>query len=708
MSLRLPSAAARLLVIAAALFCMLANPAAPAGAVAQTYSVDSVLDGSDANTADGICATAIGNCTLRAAIQQANANPGIDTIRNVIGGAPGVAVIQPQPSLPTITAPVTIDLHNLNRPIFLDGSLLGANSDGITVDAGQTTIIGFAIGNFSRRGIWLRTAGANTVRGMMIGTNELGTVAAPNNVGIFVDDIPDNTIGSPIGDPELGNVISGNTAAGIRIVGANALDNVAIANRIGVNAAGTAALPNGAEGIVVRDTVNTVIYGNTISGNGSDGLLLDGGSSAEVFGNTIGLDDTASADLGNAGAGVHVTAGNDHQIGNAGTTGYNIISGNGLHGIFIEDAPASSHDVLHNIIGPAINGTTPIPNGGAGVRVELSSDVRIGGTDSGPQINSNKIRFNGSSGIFIAADGVRTIGNAISGNTGDGVRIFAGTGNHLTQNRIENNSELGIDLGTNGVTPPDGLGDPDAGANNLQNQPVLTGATLGAASVTVTGTLQTTANVLLQVEFFLSTTCDASGSGEGSSYLGSVSPTADGTGLATLNFVQPQVLPAGQVITAVANATILDDSSEFSNCVTIVAGGDTDGDGVLDPADNCPSTANPTQTNTDSGNTAANRPGTDTLGDACDDDVDGDGYTDAQETALLPAENPLLYCNIMRADVDGDHVVSILDLTLAAARFTQSIPPSPARLNQDSDTVISILDLTRMGNVFTQAVSACA
>jgi hypothetical protein len=142
--------------------------------------------------------------------------------------------------------------------------------------------------------------------------------------------------------------------------------------------------------------------------------------------------------------------------------------------------------------------------------------------------------------------------------------------------------------------------------------------------------------------------------------------------------------------------------------VTIAPSGDADGDGVLDQSDNCPSTANPSQTNTDSGNTAANRPGTDALGNDCDDDDDGDGYTDAQETALLPAENPLLYCNIMRADVDGDHGVSILDLTLAAARFTQSIPPSPARLNQDADTLISILDLTRMGNVFTQPVSACA
>ncbi len=86
-------------------------------------------------------------------------------------------------------------------------------------------------------------------------------------------------------------------------------------------------------------------------------------------------------------------------------------------------------------------------------------------------------------------------------------------------------------------------------------------------------------------------------------------------------------------------------------------------------------------------------------------DSDGDGYGDAAEVAIL--KNPNTYCNIMRADLDNDGAVSILDLTLVAAYFTQSIPPAPERYNQDADTAISILDLTRMANVFTQPVSTC-
>jgi hypothetical protein len=85
----------------------------------------------------------------------------------------------------------------------------------------------------------------------------------------------------------------------------------------------------------------------------------------------------------------------------------------------------------------------------------------------------------------------------------------------------------------------------------------------------------------------------------------------------------------------------------------------------------------------------------------CTQDSDGDGYADSVDP------NPFVYCAIMRADVDGDGGVSILDLTKVAQWFTQTIPPAPYRYNQDSDTAISILDLTKIAQVFTQNVAAC-
>jgi len=102
------------------------------------------------------------------------------------------------------------------------------------------------------------------------------------------------------------------------------------------------------------------------------------------------------------------------------------------------------------------------------------------------------------------------------------------------------------------------------------------------------------------------------------------------------------------------------------------------------------------------------RPGADALGDACDDDIDGDGYTNAQETAFLPAaKNPNVYCDIMGADVDGAAVVTILDMTVLAVHFLEPITPATERYNQDKDNAITILDLTKMANLFLQNVSAC-
>lgn len=47
---------------------------------AATFTVDSTADAVDANPGDGICATITGTCTLRAAVQESNALPGIDVI----------------------------------------------------------------------------------------------------------------------------------------------------------------------------------------------------------------------------------------------------------------------------------------------------------------------------------------------------------------------------------------------------------------------------------------------------------------------------------------------------------------------------------------------------------------------------------------------------------------------------------------------------
>ncbi len=86
-------------------------------------------------------------------------------------------------------------------------------------------------------------------------------------------------------------------------------------------------------------------------------------------------------------------------------------------------------------------------------------------------------------------------------------------------------------------------------------------------------------------------------------------------------------------------------------------------------------------------------------------DADGDGYPDALERAI--GKDPAVACKIMRADVDNDGAVSIVDLAAAAVNFGQATNPATARQDQDGDGVISILDLARQAARFGQHVTAC-
>ena len=64
-----------------------------------TFVVTAVNDGDDANPGDGNCATATKVCTLRAAIEEANADAGADTIHFNLPGI-GIHVMSISSELP--------------------------------------------------------------------------------------------------------------------------------------------------------------------------------------------------------------------------------------------------------------------------------------------------------------------------------------------------------------------------------------------------------------------------------------------------------------------------------------------------------------------------------------------------------------------------------------------------------------------------------
>ena len=191
------------------------------------------------------------------------------------------------------------------------------------------------------------------------------------------------------------------------------------------------------------------------------------------------------------------------------------------------------------------DGTTPLGNQNAGVRLSASlGNSTVGGTVAGA---GNIIANNSLAGVVVGSD----VGNAIEGNA-----IFA-------------NGQLGIDLSDDGVTPND-VGDGDTGANNLQNFPLLTSAVNTAGLTTVVGSLNSTATTTFRVELFANAACDASGNGEGQTFLGFTNVTTDGTGNIPVT-LGGLAVPVGQFVTATATNQTTNDTSEFSACAAVTA-----------------------------------------------------------------------------------------------------------------------------------------
>lgn len=312
---------------------------------------------------------------------------------------------------------------------------------------------------------------------------------------------------------------------------------------IGVNAAGTAAAPNTIDGIHVDAVGNNNTIGGTtagtrniISGNLGHGISIIAGINNTVQGNFIGTDVTGAIDLGNGGDGVNLNMTSGNMIGGAMAAARNVISGNGGNGVSIVNA--TNNTVQGNFIGTTSSGTGMMGNDNQGVRFQSSSNNTLGGIAAGA---GNTIAFNAALGVF-APNGV---GNAVLGNS-----IFENTG-------------MGINWSDDFVTPND-TGDPDGGANNLQNFPVP----ISVNGSVLTASLNSTPNTTFRIEYFANHTCDPIGNGEGEFFLGfrNVSTDASGnTGNFTFTFT-PQ--PGKNVFTMLATDLMTNDTSEFSGCLT--------------------------------------------------------------------------------------------------------------------------------------------
>jgi Thrombospondin type 3 repeat len=504
-------------------------------------------------------------------------------------------------------------------------NLIGAPNNMI---GGTTAGAGNVISGNSSNGINIAgpTANGNQLQGNFVGTNAAGNASVPNLNGINI-----NSSGNTIGGTSAAarNVISGNNGQGIRIITAGA--TVVQGNYIGTDASGNGALGNAGIGVNLNlGAAGNQIggaapgAGNIVSGNGSHGIYLHGvgTSNNTIQGNFCGTNASGTAAMPNQSDGMRFDSGaSDNLVGGTASGARNIVSGNLGHGVHIDDFPVEDGGqglgtaritVQGNLIGTDASGTQPIGNRLPGVIIfGGASDNLIGGTSPGA---GNVIAFTTGGTIDDGNGGFVTLpGTGISiANDGATVGDAGGAAslrNRISQNSIFSNNGLGIDLSNLGIAPDPTLGptandpcDADSGPNNFQNFPVLGSVCHTGNTATIEGTLNSAPETTFTVEFFASANCDASGFGEGQTYLGSIQVTTGIDCFATFTFTG--ATPAGQPFITATATDPSGNTSEFSDCLTDV---DSDGDGIPDCHDNCPSTFNPDQRDTNG----------DGVGDAC-------------------------------------------------------------------------------------------
>ena len=260
-------------------------------APAATFTVNNSGDAGDANTADGICATSTNVCTLRAAVQQANATAGNDTIDFAIPAgdagctAGGVCTItltngelfvftsSSAPDSLTITnatgaSNLLISGNNASRIFLVSSANLTLN--GVTITNGNGT--GATSTSFNGFGGGIaQLSGTLTLTNSTVSGNATGSGG-----GIFANNSSRVSL--------LNSTLSNNTGGGIRIEGGVALTltNSTVSGNMTTGIGG---------GIFSNNDNTTTLTNSTVSGNtasfGGAGIFLNFGGTLNLTGVTV-------------------------------------------------------------------------------------------------------------------------------------------------------------------------------------------------------------------------------------------------------------------------------------------------------------------------------------------------------------------------------------------------------------------------------------
>jgi CSLREA domain-containing protein len=471
-------------------------------APAADYMVNTTGDQVDEAPGSEGCKTSLGNCTLRAAIEESNASVGmVDTIEFAEAFDGDVAdTINLGTSLPTITDRANIEGYP--RPMECETDYFSTPGPCVGIDgpAGGTTfrvaaervlLIGFAVSNAKTA---VEAVGAP---GLEVWTNWFGLKldgsAGPLETALFVDQ---NSNGASIGlSTNANNIFAHSTNAGVEINGADYAnlngngfgvlpDGISLAaNATNIEIADAASGQNRvARGNWIggayrwEDPASTIcdVWCNVISGATEAGIDLSGqgpgqdpaSGSTRIIGNYIGLNAFGTSGLPNAQQAIRVGAAENVTIGGPRGLEGNLI--NGGHVGVLAQPHANNLEVTNNWIGLDATGSKMLaPPSTTGIEVEGGYQVEVvgnrismaGGTAIEQVDNSMVIRGNqvgrGVAGqelpgadVGLRMEGCRELCSLVEGNVyanaAEHGLLIEGENNKIFGNRIEAAGGAGI------------------------------------------------------------------------------------------------------------------------------------------------------------------------------------------------------------------------------------------------------------------------
>lgn len=420
-------------------------------APSQTYTVTNLADS--------------GAGSLRQAILDANANPGLDTIAfNLAGGGTQFVTLN---AVANVTDPVIID--GTTQPGFAGVPLItvkpiGTGAQALNITAGGSTIKGLAFYAYvgSTNGmVAISGAGNNVVTGCFFGFTgpDFSRGVVTTSTGLVIDGSNNNRIGGSTAADR--NYFATNSGGQLIIRGGGA-GNIIVGNRFGTVPTGG---PLASQGDMIRieSSPNNTIGGsvgttpggacsgecNSIGGTtNANGVVITGSASTgnHVIGSYIGLLPTGSATQANSTDGVRLDNAPANFVGGSSEAERNLITGNTQSGIRVTGAAAIGNNITGNYVGLYTDGVSapaPASSSLTGIWLIVSStQTHIGGTSSGARNIISANRDN----ITIQDGGSDVVQGNFIGTTADGMAKSTTLGNGI--NVFANNNTIGGTAGT--------------------------------------------------------------------------------------------------------------------------------------------------------------------------------------------------------------------------------------------------------------------